>query len=68
MDLSVIAQRGQQKVRDLMHGGVAQEHIEMAALDSLCDEILQELGEIERYDEVKRAMINMFFFGQLSAI
>ncbi len=67
MDLLEVAQRGQQKVRDLMHGGVAQEHIEMAALDSLCDEILQELGEIERYDDVKRAMMNMFFFGQVSS-
>jgi len=27
---------------------------------------LSELGEIERYDEVKRALVNMFFLGQLS--
>ena len=66
MDLLEIVQKGQQKVKDLMHGGVTQEHIEMAALDSLCDDILQELGEIERYDDVKRAMMNMFFFGQIS--
>lgn len=38
-----------------MHGG-------------LCDDILQELGEIERYDDVKKAMINIFYFGQLSVI
>jgi hypothetical protein len=24
------------------------------------------LGEIERYDDVKRALVNMFFMGQLS--
>lgn len=66
MDLLEIVQKGQQKVKDLMHGGVTHEHIEMAALDSLCDDILQELGEIERYDDVKRAMMNMFFFGQIS--
>lgn len=68
MDLLEIVQKGQQKVKDLMHGGVAQENIEMAVLDSLCDDILQELGEIERYDDVKKAMINMFYFGQLSVI
>jgi hypothetical protein len=56
MDLLEVVQRGQQKVRDLIHGGVAQEHIEKAALDSLCDEILQELGEIERYDEMKSCL------------
>jgi hypothetical protein len=28
--------------------------------DVLSDEILSELGEIERYDEVKRALINIF--------
>jgi len=32
---------------------------------TLCDEILSELGEIERYEDVKKAMMNMFFFGQV---
>ena len=66
MDLMQIIQLGQKKVNDLKHGGVNQEHIEMEALNSLCDDILQELGEIEKYDDIKRVMQNMFFFGQIS--
>ena len=66
MDLMEIVQKGQKIVNELKHGGVNTEHIEMEALNTLCDEILQELGEIERYDDVKKVMMNMFFFGKLS--
>jgi hypothetical protein len=66
MDLLEILKRGQHKVLELMHGGIKQENIEMIVLDDLCEEILQELGEIEKYDEVKKALMNMFFFGQLT--
>jgi predicted transcriptional regulator len=65
MDLIQIVQKGQKLVNDLKHGGANPEYIEMEALNALCDEILQELGEIERYDEIKRVMVNMFFFGQV---
>ena len=67
MDLLNVVKRGQEIVSGLMHVGVRPEYTEMTALDKLCDEILHELGEIERYDDVKRAMINMFFFGQISS-
>ena len=65
MDLLETVQLGQQKVRDLMHSGIKPEHIEMIALNSLCDEILQDIGKIERYDDVKKAMLNIYFFGQI---
>ena len=66
MDLMEIVQKGRKLVNDLKHGGVNPEHIEMEALNTLSDEILQDMGEIERYDDVKKALMNMFFFGQLS--
>ena len=66
MDLLEMTQKSQQKVRDLMHNGVTQEHIEMIVLNSLCDEILQELDGIEKYNEVKSALKNMFFLGQIT--
>lgn len=67
MNLIEIVQKGQKLVNDLKHGEVNPEHIEMEALNALCDEILQELGEIEQYDNVKKVMMNMFFFGKLSS-
>ena len=34
--------------------------------DVISNEILSELGEIERYEDIKKALVNMFFMGQLS--
>lgn len=66
MDLIQIIQKGQKIVSDLKHGGVNPDHIELTALDVLSNEILEDIGEVEKYDDVKKALINMFFFGQIS--
>jgi len=66
MDAFEIIERSKELVSDLSHGGVKQEHIEMQVLDTLCDEILQDIGDIEKYEEVKRALKNMFAFGCVS--
>lgn len=50
----------------MLHGGYTGEMLENHITDVISDEILSELGEIERYDEVKRALVNMFFMEQLS--
>jgi len=39
--------------------------LEFHITDIISDEILSELGDIERFDEVKKALVNMFFIGQL---
>lgn len=51
---------------EMLHGGYTGEMLENHITDAISDEILSELGEIERYEEVKRALINMFYLGQLS--
>lgn len=66
MDVFKILERSKQLVSDLNHGGVKQEHVEMEVLDRLCDEILQEIGDVEKYKEIKKAMKNMFAFGCVS--
>lgn len=37
----------------MLHGGYTGEMLENHITDVISDEILSELGEIERYDEVK---------------
>jgi hypothetical protein len=66
MDAFKIIERSKELVSELAHGGVNTEHIEMHVLDTLCDEILQNIGGVEKYDEVKSAMKNMFVFGCVS--
>ena len=65
-NLIEIAKRYQHLKSEMIHGGYAGEMLENHVTDVISDEILSELGEIERYDEVKRSLINMFYLGQLS--
>ena len=65
-NLMEIGKRFHQLKSEMIHGGYTGEMLENLITDVLSDEILSELGEIERYDDVKRALVNMFFIGQLS--
>jgi hypothetical protein len=65
-NLMEIGKRFHQLKSEMIHSGYTGEMIENHITDVLSDEILSELGEIERYDDVKRALVNMFFIGQLS--
>jgi hypothetical protein len=65
-NLMEIGKRFHQLKSEMIHSGYDGEMLENHITDVISDEILSELGEIERYDEVKRAMVNMFFIGQLS--
>lgn len=42
-------------------GGAA----EMEIINSIATELLKEMGEIEQYDNVRKALINMFFAGKI---
>lgn len=66
MNLLEISKRGQEITSSLLHGGVNPDHIEMEALNVLSSEILNNLNIKENHDEIKKLMINMFFFGQLT--
>ena len=65
-NLMEIGKRFHQLRGEMIHGGYTGEMLENHITDVISDEILSELGEIERYEEIKRAMINMFFLGQIS--
>jgi hypothetical protein len=65
-NLMEIGKRFHQLKSELIHGGYTGEMLENHITDVISNEILSELGEIERYDEVKMALVNMFFLGQLS--
>lgn len=41
------------------------EPTELIILDTVSDELLSEMGEIEQYDNVKRALVNMFQVGYI---
>ena len=60
-NLMEIGKRFHQLKSEMIHGGYTGEMLENHITDVISDEILSELGEIERYDEVKRALVNMFF-------
>jgi len=64
--LMEIGKRFQQLKSEMIHGGYTGDMLENHITDVISDEILSELGEVERYDDVKRALVNMFFIGQLS--
>jgi len=38
---------------------------EFNILYQIADELLSEMGEIEQYDNVKKAMVNMFIVGRM---
>ncbi len=61
-----IALRYQHLKSEMLHGGYTGEMLDNHVTDVISDEILSELGEIERYGEVKRALVNMFYLGQVS--
>lgn len=42
------------------------EDIELEIIHAIADELLKDMGEIEQYDNVKKALVNMFIVGQLS--
>lgn len=65
-NLMEIGKRFHQLKSEMLHGGYIGEMLENHITNVISDEILSELGEIERYDDVKRALVNMFFLGQLS--
>lgn len=44
---------------------VTGENAEMEIVYSIADELLKEMGEIEQYDNVKKALVNMFFAGRM---
>lgn len=64
--LLTINERFQQIKSELIHSGYTGEMLENHIIDTISEEILSELGEIERYEDVKRALINMYLMGQLS--
>jgi hypothetical protein len=41
------------------------EEAEMEIVYSIADDLLKEMGEIEQYDNVKKALVNMFFAGRM---
>jgi hypothetical protein len=65
-NLMEIGKRFHQLKSEMIHSGYVGEMLENHITDQIADEILSELGQIERRDEVKKAMINMFFIGQIS--
>ena len=65
-NLMEITKRFYQLKSELLHGGYTGEMLENHITDVISNEILSQLGEIEKSDEVKEAMVNMFFLGQLS--
>jgi hypothetical protein len=65
-NLMEITKRFYQLKSELLHGGYRGEMLENHITDVISNEILSQLGEIEKSDEVKEAMVNMFFLGQLS--
>jgi hypothetical protein len=64
-NLMEIALRYQHLKSEMLHGGYTGEMLDNHVTDVISDEILSELGEIERYEEVKRALVNMFYIGQM---
>jgi len=57
-----------QRIHTLIHElfpVVTGEDAECQILDAISDELLKEMGEIENYDEVKKALINMFLVGRM---
>jgi hypothetical protein len=65
-NLIEIGKRFNQLKSNMLHGGYTRNMSDNYIIDILSDEILSELGEIEKYDDVKKSLINMFFIGQLS--
>lgn len=57
-----------QRVHTLIHQlapVVTGENAEMEIIHAIAEELLEEMGEIEQYDNVKKALVNMFICGQL---
>lgn len=65
-NLMEISKKFQQVKSINLPGGIKSEDFETLILESIIDDLLSELGEIERYDDVKLALSNMFFLGKLS--
>jgi len=64
-DLMEISKRYTELEGELMHGGYTGEFADNHIISELSDEILSGIGELKQCDEVKKAMVNMFFLGQL---
>jgi len=50
---------------DVLAPTVTGESAEMTVVYSIADELLNEMGEIEQYDNVRNALVNMFFAGRM---
>jgi len=64
-NLLELAKRFSEIKSELLHGGYAGDLLENHITDVLTEELLSNLGEIGQHDNVKRAMVNMFFLGQI---
>ena len=62
-----IGKRFNQLKMEMLHGGYTGELLENHIMGVIADEILAELGELERYEDVKLALVNMFFLGQIKS-
>jgi len=63
-NLIKIAQRVHQLIHELSPT-LTGENAEMEIMYAVADELLQEMGEIEQYDNVKKALVNMFICGRM---
>lgn len=66
-NLVEIGKRFLQLKSELQHSGYTGEFLENHLIDAISDEVLSEIGEIERYEEVKSLLMNMFFLGSLQS-
>jgi len=65
-NLMAIGKRFHQLKIEMVHGGYTGEFLENHIMGIISDEILSELGEMERCEDVKLALVNMFFLGQIT--
>ena len=63
-NLMEIAQRVHQLIHELSPVSTG-ENAEMEIMYAVADELLEEMGEIEQYDNVKKALVNMFICGRM---
>jgi hypothetical protein len=64
-NLMEIGKRFHQLKSEMIHGGYTGEMLDNHITDVISDELLFELGAT-RDEGIKKALVNMFFIGQLS--
>lgn len=65
MNLLGITCRCKELTSELLHANVNVDDIEMQVIDTITTEILNELGDKKEFQELKLALRNMFFLGQM---